>query len=261
MTLDQLYASTIFLNAAVPLIKVVANDVPSLQQKFAGKTFTAQILFHDEEGDKGTHLIVTDGEWEVKKGIADSYDIGLIFKNVQHFINFFSGRAMLPLPKLYGLSKLGLFVPFLQVLLKMSGLLQAKNAPKKVEDKRLLVKLYFYLLSAGISQLNKVGHEEVHGWALKSPDRVYAFAVKDMPELGAYIRVKAGNSRAGRGEYTRSKPFFTLGFRDLDSALGILMQKDDMIESTAQGKLIMGGAPEFGAQIGGFMMTIAAYAK
>ena len=56
-------------------------------------------------------------------------------------------------------------------------------------------------------------------------------------------------------------PFFTMKFRDLDSALGILMSIDDMLESVRQGKLIMEGAPEFGAQIGEYMLTVGGYAK
>jgi CcmD family protein len=163
--------------------------------------------------------------------------------------------------KIKGLKKLGLLVSFLMVLLKMASLLQAKDAPKAVEDKELLVKLYFYLLSSGISQLNKAGHPQVSEWAKKSPDRVYSFAVEGKPDLAAYVRVKAGNSKSGRGQYTRSSPFFTLSFDSVLSALGILLQKDDMITSTAQGKLIMKGAPEFGAQLGEFMMIIAGYAK
>lgn len=45
------------------------------------------------------------------------------------------------------------------------------------------------------------------------------------------------------------------------SALGILLGTDDMLESTKQKKLIMEGAPEFGAQIGDYMMLIGALAK
>ena len=53
----------------------------------------------------------------------------------------------------------------------------------------------------------------------------------------------------------------TMRFDNLDSALGILMSIDDMIESVQQGKLIMDGAPEFGAQIGEYMIMVGDYAK
>ena len=81
------------------------------------------------------------------------------------------------------------------------------------------------------------------------------------PTVSAYIRVKAGKTKAGRGVYKRAMPFFTMRFDSLDSALGILLSTDDMMESTRQSKLIMEGAPEFGAQIGEFMMLVGAMAK
>ena len=147
------------------------------------------------------------------------------------------------------------------VLLKMANLLGATEAPKDEATKELLVKCYFYLLSSGISQLNKMGHPGIKDWTTKSPDRVYAFAVDNYPQVSAFIRIKAGKSRAGRGEYKRAMPFFTLRFNNLDSALGILMSTDDMLEATKAGRLIMDGGPEFGAQIGGFMLEIGDLAK
>lgn len=66
-----------------------------------------------------------------------------------------------------------------------------------------MVKCFFYLVTSGISQLNKAGHEEIHQWALQSPDRVYAIGVDGHPDVSAYIRIKAGNSKAGRGTYKR----------------------------------------------------------
>ena len=36
---------------------------------------------------------------------------------------------------------------------------------------------------------------------------------------------------------------------------------DQMLEATKAGRLIMDGAPEFGAQIGEYMLTVAGYAQ
>ncbi|MBO5229987.1 MAG: hypothetical protein J6B52_01050, partial [Clostridia bacterium] len=70
-----------------------------------------------------------------------------------------------------------------------------------------------------------------------------------------------GKSKAGRGTYKRALPFFTMRFDCLDSALGILMGTADMLEFTKESKLIMDGAPEFGAQIGDYMMKVGDYAR
>ena len=155
----------------------------------------------------------------------------------------------------------GTFLSFMMVLLKMSSLLTAKEAPEDEDTQRLMVKCFFYLLTSGISTLNKQGHEEVHEWTLKSPDRVYALAVQDHPEVSAFIRIKAGHSKAGRGEYKRAMPFFTLRFDSFKSALGTLLGTDDMLDATKNGRIVMDGGPEFGAQFGGFLLTVGGYVQ
>ena len=268
MTDDQKYASTIFFKAALPLAKVIAEDRPELGKAFEGKTCVLQVsaIVPEVEGGKlATHFEIVDGVWTTKLTVHESPDVELEFGNIQKFIDFMAGRKMIgALPKMKGMvKKMGLFFGFLKILLKMANLLQATDYPKAEEDRHLLVKLYFYLLAGGISALNKAGHPEIHDWALKSPDRAYAFSVKGEgnEDLASYIRVKAGKSKYCKGYYTRSKPFFCMRFACVDSALGILMQKADMLEYTAEGKLIMEGAPEFGAQLGNFMMIIGGYAK
>lgn len=264
-TKEALYSNKIFLNAALPLVKVIANDVPSLKKKFENVTAVIQVSCLDpdcEAGKQGMHFVVNKGEWEVHTALTIDPEIELEFKSVEALNDFFKGHITpAGIPKIKGFKKAGVLISFVMVLLKMANLLGATEPPKDEETKELLVKSYFYLLSSGISQLNKMGHTEIREWTSKSPDRVYAFAVNGYPQIGAYIRIKAGKSRAGRGEYKRAMPFFTLRFDSLDSALGILMSIDDMLESTKQGKLIMEGGPEFGAQIGAFMLEVGALAK
>ncbi|MBE6773248.1 MAG: hypothetical protein IJN68_03330 [Clostridia bacterium] len=264
-TTEALYSNKIFLNAALPLVKVIANDVPSLKKKFENAHAVIQVSCLDpdvEGGKQGMHFVVNSGEWLVHTCLTEDPHIELEFKSVEALNDFFKGNISLGgIPKIKGIKHAGTLVSFVMVLLKMANLLGATEPPKDEETKELLVKCYFYLLSSGISQLNKMGHPEIHDWTLKSPDRVYAFAVDNYPQVSAFIRIKAGKSRAGRGEYKRAMPFFTLRFNNLDSALGILMSIDDMLEATKAGRLVMDGGPEFGAQIGGFMLEIGALAK
>ena len=124
-----------------------------------------------------------------------------------------------------------------------------------------MVKCFFYLLTSGISTLNKNGHDEVKAWTTPSPDRVYALAVEGHPEVSSFLRIKAGKSRAGRGEYKRAMPFFTLRFDSFKSALGTLLGIDDMLDATKNGRIVMDGGPEFGAQFGGFLLTVGSYVQ
>ncbi len=264
---EELLTNKIFLNAAVPLLKVIVADTPSLKKMFATTHCIYQVSALDPDAPQGkwaTHFQVNCDEWLVHVGKVDPKPfVELEFKSVEALNAFFKGNmSPATLPKMKGAARHPkYFINFLMALLKMSSLLSADKAPEDEATKRLLVKCMFYLLSSGISQLNKNGHEAVHDWALKSPDRVYAWTVDNEPTVSAYIRVKAGKTKAGRGVYKRAMPFFTMRFDSLDSALGILLSTDDMMESTRQSKLIMEGAPEFGAQIGEFMMLVGAMAK
>jgi hypothetical protein len=267
MASEAILTNKIFLGAALPLIKVIATDVPSLAKKFEHTHCIYQVSALDPEapcGKYATHFTVNNGEWKVcADKVATNAHIELEFRSVDAMNAFFKGKiAPATLPKMKGVVKKPVeFASFMAVLLKMSSLLNAKAAPEDEESQQLMVKCFFYLLSSGISQLNKNGHEGVHDWAKKSPDRVYAWAVDGHPEVSAFLRVKAGKTRAGRGTYKRAMPFFTMRFDSLTSALGILLSTDDMLDSTRKGKLIMEGAPEFGAQIGDFMMQVGAYAQ
>jgi hypothetical protein len=296
VTDTDIYANRIFLNAALPLLKVLVEDVPGLKRGFDGKEGIIQISAVADasalagakgtasagaaddgtanggtmsdgtpsgvstSGLVGTHFIVSDGTLTVGLGPSGTKpDVELRFKSIPRLNAFFKGD-MKALPRIYGVFS-SLFFPTMKTLLKLSSMLGASKPPETQADKELLVKLYFYLLANGVSQLNKAGEPSVHKWALASPDRVYAFRVMDKDDLAAYIRVKAGKTRASRGRYTRALPFFCLAFRDVDAALGTLLQIDDLFEASCNGKIIMEGAPEFGSTLGDFMLLVAALAK
>jgi hypothetical protein len=262
---QTVYASRIFLNAALPLLKVLVEEKPTLRKAFAGKSGVVQVsAVEDGRGDTrkiGTHFVVTCGELAVVCGLAEKPTIELEFASVESLNGFFSGASK-KLPRIHGILKApGLLVATFRALLTMAAALGAKEPPSDPEECALLVKLYFYLLSSGISQLNKAGHPAVTKWTAQSPDRVYAWAVAGRPDLAAFIRVKAGHTRAARGTYERSKPFFTMSFDSPQSALGILLERDDMIAATTQGRLTMLGAPEYGAMLGEYMMLVGSLAK
>lgn len=270
MASEAIYTNKIFLCGALPLLKTIVADVPSLNSKFKKVHCVYQVSCLDPDAPDGkwaTHFVVNGDEWKVHADKV-AYRVGkqkfveLEFKSVETMNAFFKGKiGPATLPKMKGVNFIYEFGVFMMALLKMADLLGLETPPEDEDTKRLLVKCYFYLLSVGISTLNKLGHEAIHDWTLKSPDRVYAWKVDGEESVSAYIRIKAGKSKAGKGEYKRAMPFFTMRFNNLDSALGILMSTDDMLASVREGKLIMEGAPEFGAQLGDYMMQIGAYAK
>ncbi|MBQ7740962.1 MAG: hypothetical protein IJT65_07005 [Eubacterium sp.] len=257
------YTNKVFMAGALPLMKTIATDVPELKKKFEGVDAIYQVSAKVNAEDKeAVHFIVENGEWSVKLGEylgQKKIDGELAFSSMEKMNAFMKGN-MAKLPKMK-IKSFGKFLKFMQVLLKMSDLLNMTEPPEDEATQILLCKLYFYLLSSGISQLNKLGHPAIHEWTLKSPDRCYQWEVVGHPECTAYIRIKAGKSRAGRGEYKRAKPFFNMKFDCPKSALLILLGIGDMFEMTANQQLMMEGGPEFGVQIGDYMMIVGDLAK
>ena len=181
------YTNKVFMTGALPLLKTIANDVPELKKKFEGVNAVYQVSAMANAQDKeAIHFIIEDGEWTVKLGEylgQQKIDAELQFASMEKMNAFFKGN-MSALPKMK-IKSFGKFIKFMMVLLKMSSLLGIKEPPEDEQLCLLLTKLYFYLLSSGISQLNKMGHPAIRDWTSKSPDRVYQWAVEGHPECTA----------------------------------------------------------------------------
>lgn len=252
------YSALVFFKAALPLMKPIAEDV--LADKFKGVDAVYQISAKDGDKEEGIHFIIKNGEWNVKQGLYDGkIDAGLKFSSLDKFAAFMKGD-MLKLPK-FVIGDLGKFIKFMMVLLKMSSLLTTAEPPKDEKECLLITKLYFRLLSYGISALNKAGEPTISNWIKKSPDRVYQWEVVGHPELTCHIRINKGKSQAVIGAYDRANPFFTMKFDSGYNALQILLETGSMFDLTANGNLMLIGGPEFGVQLGDAMGAVGGYAK
>jgi hypothetical protein len=261
LTENDSYAIRIFLNAVLPNLKTIASDVPEITEKWKGKNATCQISAKTDDGKVGTHFLIEDGNWTVKTGLSEKKpDVELEFSSIPHLNGYFQGKTK-KLPKIIGFSHPGKLLAFMKTLMKMAALLGMTKLPEDSATKILLVKMYFYLLPAGISQLNKAGYKKIKEWSTEQPERAFSFEVIGLPQVSTYLKVKAGNTRVGRGEYVRSIPFFTMRFKSTDDALKILLGIDDMIQAQVEQRLILDGAPEVGLDVGNFLFTVGAFAK
>lgn len=256
MKRDDFYTARLFLDSVLPLFKELAmTDKKKLFQKQSG---VIQVSVKTTQGIWGTHFILDEGEMTTVLGVHPARDVELHFGTLTRFNDFFKGTSK-RLPKIIGFRRPKLLAATFITLLRMASLLGAKTAPKAEAEQKLLVKMLFYLLSSGISTLNKADHPEVKEWTRRSPDRVYAWSVDSDEDLAAHIRIKAGKSRSARGRYLRSQPFLTMRFNNPASALGILLQTEDLLAMTMEEKLVMEGAPEYGAKLGDLMMLVGSY--
>ncbi len=95
-------------------------------------------------------------------------------------------------------------------------------------------------------------------WTMKQPDRIYQFSVEPVEETGiaVYLRVKAGKTKAGRGVYTRKRPFVHFRFNGVDGALKVLLKEVEFVSGVEKGCVRIDGSPEYAAQLNDLMAVL-----
>ncbi len=246
----------IMLRAAVPLAKVLVEDDPKMREKYRGFNKIVQFEVKGSE-DLITQLKFEDG---IPKPIFErdpNPDVAFVFKNARQLNAFFAGK--IAMPKIKGLTKIGILLKVVPLLLGLTLLLPTK-LPKDPAKKKLKVKLLFYMLSSALSQMNKAGDEEFVEFTKKMPDRVIQWSCPpDGPY--AYLRINRGNTKAGRGIYTRRRPFIDMQFNGIDNAIKVLTNQVDLLQAIRLGYLKQEGSPEYGMYLGNFMLKIDSWIK
>lgn len=251
-TQQELLVARIFFRAVFPVIKVMLQDDPKMGKKFEGVTAKVQFVAKDDSGPVGAYLNFVDGAMEVVPEIAAHPDITFVFSNVAKMNAMFAGKPVLP--RIKGLTKVGLLLKVFSLLLGLK-ILMPNAKPKTPEQAKLKVKMTLYMVSTALSQLNKSGDPDMAKWTSKQPERIYQWSVE--PEgIACYLRIKAGKTKAGRGYYTRRKPFTHFKFNGVDGALPILTNQVEIVQAVSKGLLEIDGSPEYGGQIGDFMVRI-----
>lgn len=242
----------IFLRSALPLIKVVLAERPG----YARFLWAARgvVQFEARDSQQGAYVEIADGALQVVQGHAGRPDLRLTFRRLDDLNAFFAGALRLPaVSGLFGLPLLFRLLPF---LLKLK-LLMPDAMPSQPAEKALKVKLLLYLATNALSQLNKGGDPAFSRIVAQSPDRIFQWTVQGGGP-SAYLRMKAGRTKAGRGTYGRRQPFVHMLFPDNDAAFDVLTQKIGTVDAVKQGKLKMEGSLEYTKEIGLHMQRVEA---
>ncbi len=252
-TENELLTSRIILRAMLPVMKLIVEDDPKMRKRFEG--VSARIQFSaDNNGEKiGAYLVFDNGKLEVEQGICDNPTIGFHFNTVAKMNALFTGKMVIP--KIKGISKFWLLLKVFSLLLGMK-IMMPNVRPSDPESKKLKVKMAFYMITTALSQYNKGGNPEMVKWTTKQPERIYQITVD--PEIAAYLRVKAGKTKAGRGVYAKRRPFVHMHFNGVDGAFPVVMNDVDMVEAMKNGYLSVEGSPEYARDLGDFMVRIQA---
>jgi len=251
-TATELMTARIFLRAVFPVMKVVLADVPKMGKKFEGVTAKIQFTAKDPEGDIGAYLNFTNGELEIVQGISDNPEITFGFNSVAKMNAMLAGKPVIP--KIKGMMKVGLLIKIFALLMSLKILMPTAR-PKKIDKQRLKIKLTIYMVTTALSQYNKGGDPEMVKWTSKQPERIYQMSVTN-EDIAAYLRVKAGKSKAGRGFYKKRRPFVHMKFNGIQGAMPVILNDVDMVTAIKNEYLSVDGSPEYGRDIGDFMMRI-----
>jgi hypothetical protein len=243
----------IVLKSIMPLFKVLYEADNTALKKILSR-FDGVIQLHIKGTDTGAYLEFKDGSLDVIQGVHPHPDIALPFKHAAGMNALFTGGIPVfgGLPT--GIWKLPLLIRLVVLLLGLLLLMPNVN-PKDPVKRELKLKLIMYMVTNALSQLNKGGDEDMAAWTAKQPDRIYQLSI-DPAGPAAYLRVKGGKTKAGRGHYTRKAPFVHMRFNGLEGAYKVLAESKDTVSATADGDIRLEGSPEYAGNIGSFMVRI-----
>jgi hypothetical protein len=245
---DELRAR-LFLRAALPLVKVVRED--DSWMRLLTKNMSAVVQFRVKGTGTGAYLLFADDTLEVVQGIHESPTVSFVFKSLVSMNDFFSGK--LALPWIEGIWRLDVILRTVPLLLSLKMLMPDVD-PKSPEKRALKAKLLLYMVTTALSQLNKAGEPSMAELTKKSPDRVYQWIVEGGPAV--YLRMKAGKTKAGRGIYTRRRPFVLMKFPSIEGAYQVLTSKVALVEAVKRGYVATEGAMEYSKEIGIRMQAV-----
>ncbi|RJP75953.1 MAG: hypothetical protein C4522_19655 [Desulfobacteraceae bacterium] len=253
MTTERdLLAARLFLQALFPVMKVVLSDVQKMKNRFQDVTAKIQFAAQNGSGEVGAYLDFQKGNLEIIQGICPSPDIRFGFGSVKKMNDMLAGKPVIP--RIKGFLKIRLLIKMFSLLLSLKILMP--NAKPTAEDKkRLKIKMTIYMITTALSQYNKGGDPEMVRWTSKQPERIYQMSV-DNEDIAAYLRVKAGKTKAGRGFYKKRRPFVHMRFNGIDGALPVILNEVDMVTAVKNEYLRVEGSPEYGRDVGDFMMRI-----
>ena len=246
----------LFLRAALPTVRVLLADDPATTRRFAGVVAVVQFVARNQPRAVGAYIRFDHGEAVVVQGFAADDglhpDVTFTFGSLAKLNDFFAGKTVLPGIK--GLKKPALVAKVVQLLLGLK-LMMPTAQPKDPAKRALKVKLTLSMITTALSQYNKGGDPDMQRWTAKQPDRIYQFSVE--PEgIAAYLRIRGGQTKAGRGHYERRRPFVHMRFHGVDGALAVMNKEVEFVDGVARGYVRIDGSPEYAANLNDFMMRV-----
>jgi hypothetical protein len=252
----DIMTAKLFFRAAFPVMKVPLNDDPKIKKLFESRKANIQFSAANGEDKLGCYLTFDNGDLTVTEGFCEKPEITMHFSSVAKMNVMLTGGTALP--KIKGFRNFGLLLKFLKLMMSLKLMMPTAN-PKDPHKRYLKVKMSLYMITTALSVFNKLGDERMTEWTSKQPDRVYQFTVEPYDEetgIAAYLRVKAGKTKAGRGVYKRRRPFVHFRFKTVDGAIKVLQKEVEFVEAVEKGCVAIDGSPEYSSQLNDLMAVL-----
>lgn len=277
---QDILTAQLYMKAAFPAMKVALESDPSQAKRFKNFNGIVQFTVDDDVNPLACHIVFRDEinaensedgkRFKVYQGKydGDAQIIDMHFKSVKSLLGVFKGKKITDMlgivkPLLSNIFKKGT-LRFLFLMLSLT-----KTMPKFLPTEKqpleqyLKVKMSLYLITSALSSANKLGWKEMTSWTAKQTDRIYQFKVgatldgngnEIYPPIAAYLRVKAGNTKAGRGEYSRRRPFVLFDFPNPDGCLAVLTKRYEFVEACEKGCVtVIGSGDSYAVQFNDIM--------
>lgn len=255
-TEDDVLTARLFFRAAFPVMKVPLAEDPGIAAAFRELVLTVQFLAMRNPDPLGCILRFDRGAFSAVEGISENPDIVFRFGSVRKLNDMLRGKAVLP--SIRGWRRLPDIVKVFRLLLSLM-LMMPTARPKDPVKKRLKVKMSLYMITTALSVYNKLGAESMRAWTEGQPDRIYQFEVEPYEPSGgiaAYLRVRGGNTKAGRGVFPHRRPFVHFRFNGVDGALRVLLKEVDFVSAVEKDCVRVDGSPEYSGQLNDLMAEI-----
>jgi hypothetical protein len=271
---EDVLAAKLFMRAAFPVMRIPLEEDPKMVKKFEKVNTIVEFTADDEENPLACHIIFLTQEkadllyegkrfkvvqkayTEAPEGWENIPVMRFRFKSIKSFLGMLKGNNPTEMLGILPPVMKNLFKPaclsFIGLLLSLTKMMP-NFQPEEDEpfQQYLKVKMSLYLITTAMSVATKLGWKPLVDWTARQTDRVYQFHVgptldKDgkeiYPEIGAYLRVKYGNTKGGRGVYTRKSPFVLFEFPNPNATLQLLSGKYTFVSTVEHGFVTIIGA-------------------
>lgn len=246
------------LFALLPALSDLLRHRPKLQADFANTRAIVRIgALHQ---DLAAGLCFERGNLKILKYNSDkliapnhqntknskNWDLNLQFSNPKELNQFFGGQAKLP--DISGALRHPLLLLRTTLLLKELLLLKPGALLSDAREQILYVKVTLPLIARALMELHLGGHPEMSELVNESPERIYQWVVSDI-DCAVWLRMARGRIQAGRGIYSKRRPFVHYVFPSAAGAYRVFSGHKSSMEGLLRGDVRPDGSPEYSRKL------------